>query len=94
MHSFELQSLGIICIYISMSSGRVNGNLIRRYIAEKKATYESLAAEIGVSTSLVRQMEHGYYPRRNSNEILSALAQLLGCSVGALVTPPVAKKAS
>lgn len=77
-----------------MSSGKLNGKLITKYREATGAEYGALAADIGVSPSLVRQMEDGYYPRRNSTEIIEALAKRLGCSVGALVIPAEAKKAS
>lgn len=76
-------------------NGRLNGKLITEYLeGAKETTYSTLASDIGVSTGIVRQMEDGYLPRRNTDKILAALAKVLGCSVGALVTPPVAKKAS
>lgn len=77
-----------------MENGRLNGKLITNYMKATGTEYGAIAAEIGVSTSIVRQMEQGYIPRRNREQILTVLAQYLGHSVGALVIPSGAKKAS
>jgi transcriptional regulator with XRE-family HTH domain len=77
-----------------MSNGRLNGKLITEHRKKTKASYGTMAAEIGVSTGMIRQMEEGYYPRRNADEIIQALANILGCSVGALIIPSEATKAS
>lgn len=78
---------------VFMESGRLNGRLITEYMRKKRIAYGSLAADIGVSPSLLRQMEEGYLPSRGREAIVSRLAKILGCSVGALFTQVVAKTA-
>lgn len=69
-----------------MHSGRLNGKLIMERVKARGITFNALAAEIGVSPSLIRQMSEGYLPRRHATELLEKLSKTLGVSVGALTS--------
>lgn len=71
-----------------MGNGRVNGKLIVERRKAQRLTVEALAAEIGVSTSLMRAIEKDYMPREKVDEIIAGLARVLGISADTLVTPP------
>lgn len=68
-----------------MSIEQLNGEMIRKYRTETKTPYGSLAAMLGVGVSTLRLMEQGYIPREDRKPILSRLAKVLGCGVGALI---------
>lgn len=70
---------------------RLNGQLITGYMQKNKLGLGGMAAEVGVSPSLLRQMIEGYSPRKGREEILTRLATLLGVSVTALTLAPEAK---
>lgn len=75
-----------------MKSVRLNGAVITELRLKPGASYEALASDIGVSPSVVRQMENGYVPRRRREEILKRLAEIRGCSVGALLLPEAKRR--
>jgi len=77
-----------------MSDGRLERSLVEKAI-ENAGGRGALATYLGVSPSLVRQLEDGYVPRRNADQILGRLAEKAGCSVAALyVLPPEANGAA
>jgi len=70
-----------------MYSGRLNGKMITEVKQTKGITHYCLAGRLGVSPSLLSQMEQGYLPPRNRERILGALAAEIGVSVAALFLP-------
>lgn len=73
-----------------MNNGRLNGKLILERMKELGFTNIGLAAEIGVSPSLVHQMIQGYLPRRNGDELLERLSKILQVNEAALVSQSAA----
>ena len=73
-----------------MGSERLNGAVITRLVNKPGASYESVATDIGVSPSTVRQMEKGYLPRKRRDEILDRLSRAAKVSVAALMIAPKA----
>lgn len=82
MTDFYLQVGRFVLFCVCME--RLNGELITEYLKKPGASYGGMAAELGVSPSLLRQMEEGYLPRKGWEKIKNRLAQVLGVSVGAL----------
>lgn len=68
-----------------MGNGQpVNGRLITERRKKKKISVNALATIAEVSPSLMRQIEDGYFPRENGEQILGRISQELGISVTAL----------
>lgn len=70
-----------------MCSGRLNGKVITDLKQKKGISHNGLAGRIGVSPSLLKQMEDGYLPPRNRERILAALSTEAEVSVAALFLP-------
>lgn len=67
--------------------------MITEYMESQNVSRGALAAQIGISPSLVDQMEEGYLPQRKRDLIISRLAAVMGVSVAALFLPSEAKTA-
>jgi hypothetical protein len=76
-----------------MGNERLNGELITKWMEKTKTSYDALGAMIGVCPNMARSMAKGGIPRRDREDILNQLANLMGTSVDALVTQIEIKKA-